>query len=122
MEKVKFTVHLKGNEEDYHYQGKGLLKNGILHYFEGPVKVSISMKEPIYLKREQEEYLLELYFSKGELKQGTYYLKQWKKNIPLETKTKNIDKGVGRMEIDYELLLDQEPVQYQFLLEYEVQE
>lgn len=121
MEKVKFTVHLKGNEEDYHYQGKGILRDGLLHYFEDQVKVTISTKEPIYLKREQEDYLLQLNFEEKKIKQGTYYLNQWKKSIPLSTKTKKIEKKMGRIEIIYDLILDQESSQYQFLLEYEVQ-
>ena len=122
MEKIKFTVNLKGNDENYHYSGKGILKEGIMHYYEDKIKVTFSIKEPIFLKREHEDYLLEFYFKPNEKKSGTYLIKRLNRKIPLETFTKKIEKELEKIEIVYDLILDQEPVEYKFLLEYEVLE
>lgn len=122
MENLFIDTRLISDSENHHITGDGVLNNGIITYNEDLVHVSINLNDSdITLIRRHPEYEIKLRFSENEKRQGSYLLKEVNRQIIASTITKNIIKEDGKIEIVYDLFLDEQALgEYKYTLNYEV--
>lgn len=122
MTNLFIDTRLISNSENYHVNSDGILNEGIITYNEDLVNVSVDIKDDVVtLIRSHPEYEIKLRFSAKEKRRGRYLLKNVNREIKIDTITKKIINEKGKIEIVYNLLLDNQDLgEYRYTLNYEV--
>ena len=111
----KINIKMLLNDDIFIYEGIKS-KNSII-FKEKDILVKINILDEIQLIRENDEYKLELFFSKNSRTKGKYFLKKYNKYIDLFIDTKKILITDNSLEIIYNISDNSEQVYFKIEFE-----
>lgn len=121
----KFSGRLsltKGNDILFNkFVIKGIKDNNKFTYKENDKIVTIIIGDnKIDMKRVCSDYIINLKFDKYDVASGSYYLKEYKRTLPLEIRTNYLEISEKYIKIEYDLLGLEDEQSFVFSLEFEV--
>lgn len=112
MTKIKLQFSLQNNttQENYSYQGLGIIKNDTIIFQENDLKVTIfKEKNTVKMRRKHKEYEMLIPLEEKKQKDGYYHILGLTRLI-LQTQTTNLQIEENQIHSEYDVFLNQEHV------------
>ncbi len=114
MSKIKIKTTINGKIVEF----KGIKKQNSIIYKDSDILVSIIIDNILKIKRENDEFKLELNFIKNKQTKVYYVLKKYNQNLEFLLETKKLDIGKNYIEVLYHIV-DSNDDDISFMLEFE---